>query len=319
MRGVKNIIQQLIDQGEELLYNLPNKSDYKVREKNIGDKYRLDEPVVSIKGELIGIGAGELVSSIFGSGGKFGKSVASKVVKNQYLMQRDNEIKQLHNEYDSRYREYEARYKNWFSESVKAIELTASSSSLQKLKDSKLKVRLETRLRGGISALNHSVTFLEKQPQKETKLIKTGEPLKGRRALKKFIQKAKKYVKIQEPYPTSEILDIVEATATNVKCILLLGTFNSKRDKEQFVKNLALLRKAGRNIDVLSIKCPKTAPFHDRFLISEENGLTTGTSLSGLGIRDSVVTELNEWMDIEERFDEYIEKTIEIIEEVKKN
>ena len=124
--------------------------------------------------------------------------------------------------------------------------------------------------------------------------------------IKNFIKNAKKYVKIQDPYPSSELLEIIEATTPNVKNILLLGPFLNNKEKEIFEKNLKLLRKTGRNIEVLSIKYNKTAPFHDRFLISEKKGITTGTSLSGLGIRDSVITELNEWKDIEKRFDEYM-------------
>ena len=101
MQNIKDKIQQLIVQGDGLLHNIPKKSDYKSIEKNIKDKYRRNEPVSSIERELISIGAGELVSSIFGSGKKLGKSVASKAIKNQYLMQRDNEIRQLHQEYYS--------------------------------------------------------------------------------------------------------------------------------------------------------------------------------------------------------------------------
>jgi len=306
MQNIKDKIQQLIVQGDGLLHNIPKKSDYKSTEKNIRDKYRLNEPMASIERELISIGTGELVSSIFGSGKKLGKSVTSKAIKNQYLMQRDNEIRQLHQEHDSRCRECELRYNNWYSESVRTIGLTTSDSSLKKFKDSKLKSRLEARLKWSLQALNQTLSYLERPPQKETLLIKTGEPLKGRKALKEFVQRAKKYVKIQEPYPTPEILEIVEETPANVKSMLLLGPFKNNKDKEMFEKNLALLRKTGKIIDVLSIKCPKTAPFHDRCLISEKKGITTGTSLSGLGMRDSVVNELNEWMDIEKRFDEYM-------------
>ena len=221
-------------------------------------------------------------------------------------MQRDNEIRQLYQQFDIHYRESEQRYNNWSSEAVQAIKLSKCFYCLKKFTDSKQKVKLETRLRGGIVALNQALNYLEKSPQKETLLIKTGEPLKGRRVLKEFLGKAKAYVKIQEPYPTHEILETLEDATTNIKCQLLLGPFNNMEAKEKFEKNLALLRKAGRNIEVVSIKCGKTAPFHDRFLISEKKGISTGTSLSGLGMRDSIITGLNEWKDIEKRFDGYM-------------
>ena len=85
----------------------------------------------------------------------------------------------------------------------------------------------------------------------------------------------------------------------------------TKRDmlqkiKGEFEKNLALLRKTGKNIDVLSIKIDLTTPFHDRFLITKKRAITTGTSISGLGMRDSVITGLKDWKDIEKRFDEYM-------------
>jgi len=299
-------IKKIIAEGENLLQIIPKKSDYKTKEKAIKDKYRSNEPLNAVGRELLSTGAGEIASQIFGTQKKTGKSLASKVLKNQNLIQQQNEINCLWQDYSIRFRDCDYNYNRWFSESVILIELTKSASCLNKFKDSKLKTRLETRLHCGLLVLNQTMHYLEKSIKKETLLIKTGEPLKGRRILKNFIKEAKKYVKIQEPYPTPEILEIVEDISEDVKSTLLIGGFKNDKDKEIFAKNLALLRKSGREIDVLSIRGLSTVPFHDRFLISEKKGIATGTSLSGLGMRDSIITELNQWADIEKRFDEYM-------------
>lgn len=306
MEEIKNKIQQLIVQGESQLQNIPKKSNYKASERNIREKYRQNEPANSIGREIISLGAGELVSSLLGTGKGIGRSVASKSLRNQYRMQRDNEIRQLYQEYNIRHNETEQLYRSWSSDAIQVIGQTKCQSCEKKFNDSKEKVKLETRLRVGIAALNQTLNYLEKPLKKETLLIKSGEPLKGRKALKDFMERVKGYAKIQEPYPTPEILETIEDASDGVKCVFLLGPFKNLKEKGKFEKNLALLRKAGREIDVVSIGCPKTAPFHDRFLISKKRGITTGTSLSGLGIRDSVITELNEWKDIEKRFDEYL-------------
>lgn len=299
-------IQKIIADGENLLQIIPKKSDYKTKEKAIKDKYRSNEPLNAVGREILSNSAGEIASQIFGTQKKTGKSLASKVLKNQILIQQQSEINGLWQDYSIRFRDCEYNYNKWFSESVKIIELTKLTLYLNKFKDSKLKTRLETKLNYGLLVLNQTLHYLEKPHKKETLLIKTGEPLKGRKILKDFIKDVKEYVKIQEPYPTQEILEIVEDISENVKSILLIGGFKNDKDKEIFTKNLALLRKSGREIDVLSIRCLNTAPFHDRFFISEKTGITTGTSFSGLGMRDSIITELNEWVDIEKRFDEYM-------------
>lgn len=306
MEEIKNKIQQLVVQGESQLQNIPKKSNYKTSEKNIREKYRQNEPADSIGREVISRGAGELVSSLFGTGKGIGRSVASKTLRNQYRMQRDNEIRQLYQEYTIRHNEAEQRYRSWSSDAIQAIVQTKCQSCKKKFKESKEKVKLETRLKWGINSLNQTLNYLEQPIKKETLLIKSGEPLKGRKALKDFMEGVKGYVKIQEPYPTPEILETIEDALDGVKFIFLLGTFKNLKEKGKFEKNLALLRKVGKEIEVVSIGCPKTAPFHDRFLISKKRGITTGTSLSGLGIRDSVITGLNEWKDIEKRFDEYM-------------
>ncbi len=306
MEEINKQIRQLTVQGESLLQNIPKKSDYKAREKHVKAKYRQNEPADSIGRDIISRGAGEMVSSIFGTGKRIVRSATSKALRSQYLAQRDNEVMQIRQEYNFRSNEAEQRYRSWSSAAVQAIELTRCGPCLKKFNDSKQKVKLETRLRGGINALKQAVNYLEKTPKKETLLVKAGEPLKGRRALKEFIGNAKEYIKIQEPYPTPEILETVEGTSASAKCMLLLGPFNNRAEKDKFEKSLALLRKAGRDIEVVSIKCKKSAPFHDRFLISEKRGIITGTSLSGLGLRDSVITELDNWGDIEKRFDGYM-------------
>ena len=104
MKNIKEKIKQLIVQGERLLDNIPKKTDYKIREKHIKDKYRSNEPAALIGREIISYGAGELVSDIFGAKKTTGKYLAKKVLKNQYQIQRDEEIKQLWQEYDNRCR-----------------------------------------------------------------------------------------------------------------------------------------------------------------------------------------------------------------------
>ena len=136
MENIKKKIKEHIIQGEGLLNNIPKKSDYKIREKQIKDKYRSNEPVDLIGREVLSYGAGEIVSDIFGVKKEIGKSLASKVLKNQNLIQRDREISQLQKEYENISREYEKRYENWFSEALKIVKLTKCLSCFNNFKNS---------------------------------------------------------------------------------------------------------------------------------------------------------------------------------------
>ena len=307
MEDMKTFIQSLKSQGEQLLIRIPLKKDFKEQEMVIKKQYA--HPIARGGKHLISAGLGEIASSVFGTGKGIAKKWASQSIKQAQENQISQEKQRLWGNYNRRVSESEAGYKAWFSSAEGAIKSINSTQCLKKLRATKQKTKLETKIKSAISALDFALDYLEEPEHiKKVALIKSGEPLKGRDMLREFLKGAKKYVKIQEPYPDTELLRLLEGISPSVKVQLLLGPLNKKEGT--FKRELDLLRKTGMQIDVVSINSGPSSPFHDRFMIHETSAISIGTSIQGIGLRDSTINELTEWDEIEKRFDEYFDGNI---------
>lgn len=304
MEYIKQKLQQLINQGEGLITQIPKHEDYKSQERNTINRYRQEDIKNSFGREIISEGAGEFISSLLGTGKRSAKSITSNALRNQHIAQKNIEIRRLWDSYEFRAKEVESKYGSWVSEVENFVSNGMFRSYLVKFNTSKRKIKLETKINHALSVLKEILDNLDRSYSESTSvLVKAGEPLKGREKLKEFAKKSEEYLKIQDSYPTPEILQIVEAAPTNIKTVLLLGPIC---DKKTFEEHLALLRKSGRVIEVTILDYLSRAPFHDRFMMSKNAAVSLGTSLAGLGFRDSTIIELHQWADIEKRFDEYI-------------
>lgn len=163
--------------------------------------------------------------------------------------------------------------------------------------------RLDTRVRRCL-ALLEALQAVE-PAHKSVLLVKAGQPLTGRAHLQEILAQAQTYVKIQEPYPSTDLLLLIESLAPSVRCTLLIGPVEKK--SAQFREQLDLLRKAGRSIVVKTIANKEgKAPFHDRFVMTERKCFAIGSSVSGLGLRDSAIIEVPNRAEIEKQFDLYM-------------
>ena len=309
MDKLKEQINSLITQGERLKSRILSSVWYNSRKSEIITKYRAQQPLNSVTSGLMSYGAGEIVSSLFGTKKRKAKAFTNKILKNSIKQQQEKEINLLKNQFENHNRNLENQYISWFSEIKRISSLQESETISNKILNSQYKFKLETRLNQGINGLKKLIDQIdkkEKKPQNKSLLIKSGEPLKGKDSLIDFLCQSKIYVKIQEPYPSKELLRLIEETDYygNIKIQLLIGKFN-KDQKDIFEQELSLLRKAGKTIEVVSIIGENSSPFHDRFFINEKLCISLGTSIGGLGLRDSTIHYLNEWSQIEERFDKY--------------
>lgn len=310
MNKLKEDIKSLITQGERLKSQILSPDWFKSRKSEIIAKHRNQQPLNSVTSGLLSYGVGELVSSLFGTGKRKAKSVTNKILKNNIKQQQEKEINILKNQFESHNRNLENQYIFWFNEIKRISSVQGFETISNRILDSQYKSKFDTRLNQAINVLKNLIDQIDRKennPKNKSLLIKSGEPLKGKDSIIDFLHQSKIYVKIQEPYPSKELLRLIEETDSygNIKIQLLIGKFN-RNQKGIFEQELSSLRKTGKDIEVISIIGENSPPFHDRFIINEKSCISLGTSISGFGLRDSTINYLSEWSQIEEQFDKYL-------------
>lgn len=313
MDKIKEQIQVLITQGERLKPQILGNDWLKSQKLVILDKYKSSNPGNNMTLDLMSGGIVGLASNLLGVRKKNAKSMTKNILKNNLQKQKQKEIDALKSQFDNHNHNIKFQYNSWFNE-IKRISSTKGFETINhQILESHHKVKLETKLIHGINGLKRMVDQIDKNQQISSNtplLIKYGEPLKGKDEILSFLNQSKIYLKIQEPYPSKELLRLIEEINQNygnLKIQLLIGKFG-KNQKEVFKQELSILRKTGKNIEVVSVTGENSSPFHDRFIINEKSCISTGTSINGLGLRDSTIHYLDNWDSIEERFDEYFYK-----------
>jgi len=312
MEDIKSQINQLIEEAKSIAKHIPDKSAYKNTEMEIKGNYKQRKPLISASTGILGKELGREISSMLGGRNNIAKNFITQTLRNKQQDNINQEINNLWRQYAIKVEESKRVYENWYNRVLDTIKSTDLNHYITKLEASKQKLKLETKLRQGISTLRYMLNLLENPSKfKKTLLIKTGEPIKGRDEIIRFMQKSNSFIKIQDPFVKRELLRIIEEIPASIKVQILTGVIDQK---DKFKEELKLLRKSGRNVNVVSIlaemKDNKNAPFHDRFILTDNSAIKLGTSISGYGLRDSTITELNTWAEIEKRFDEYIEGKI---------
>ena len=205
MNQLKEQIKSLITQGEKLKSQILPSDWFKSKKSEIITNYRSQQPLNSVTSGLVSYGAGELVSSIFGTGKRKAKSVTNKFINNNIKQQQKRDIDFLKKQFESRNRDLESQYVIWFSEVKRISSLQGFVTITDKIHDSQYRLKLETKLNQGINGLKKLIDGIDKKennPSNKSLLIKSGEPLKGKDSILNFLQQSKIYLKIQESYPS---------------------------------------------------------------------------------------------------------------------
>ncbi len=299
-------IPNLISRGEAILSRLPNRTDRANARARIRSKYRrMNAPGVLTR-EFASLVVGDAWKEVTGSDGRIGQRLASNHFKQKENEQRDLELENL--ERGFRYQDQTTKiiFNEWFFDSENVITNTQYLPAIRQFQGAKHAIKQQTKIHLTLKALHKLAEYdADTTPHKQSVLIKRGEPIKGLSHIENFLKLSKEYVKIQDPYPSLELLSIIEATPLHVPVSLLIGEIDPKT-KSRFEERINLLRKAGRNITVTKLLLGQKAPFHDRFFITEKTCIAMGTSASGLGLRDSLISEVPR-TDIEQRFNEFFD------------
>lgn len=290
-------LELLLAEGNSLLTSLPISTHFRSREREIKQQYQANNPAATAGRNLVSYGLGAIFS---GGGRRTVQSVTSQVLRSRRTQEKEQALQEIRRQEQAHQAEAERIYGAWLVR-VRSL-LETDEVALRKLLEISRSTRLETRLKKGVHLLER---LKDSSSRKVSSLILSGEPLRGRSLLQEVAGGAILYVKIQEPYPSTELLSFVETLPQSVRCTLLIGVLDNK--KKNFERDLELLRKTGRGIVVVQLlNAMGKAPFHDRFLITEKKCVSLGTSFSGLGVRDALIHEVSNKREIEERFDSYV-------------
>lgn len=152
----------------------------------------------------------------------------------------------------------------------------------------------------------------------EVVLFTSGNQVGAIEALKRILDKARVSIKILDPYFGNDDSDwdIFEEVATNIEIKILTSLEFRRKSPINFQSSLGALKSEIRKSAVMSIfseikiggskrnKCP----FHDRyFIVDDKDVWSIGTSINGLGKRDSSIIKLdqNNCEEIIARFNYY--------------
>jgi hypothetical protein len=153
----------------------------------------------------------------------------------------------------------------------------------------------------------------EPGPKSQTRLpgdsifIKKGKPASGFAVLAEWLRSASGYLKLQDPYGSIELLALTEEVPRDLEVRLLISEINKRK---LFAETLAAVRKTGRRIRVIQlVDKSEKSPFHDRWIFTQGDARLLGTSLSGIGRKDTTISAPVSWADEERQFDLYFDGT----------
>lgn len=290
-------MKNLVNEGTIILENFPNKSHLAEKIRQVRQQYKRGNPANLPK--LFGI------RNLFGT-----RRIPSEAewishgLQINHQINLNREIEQCRFNFNVRLSQLESRFAQWYPSAFEVLQLAGFKELVPQLINAKSISRLDSKFRKGIAVLEKALHFLtdEDYLQKPV-LIEKGHPLAGLSRVKSILQDCTPFVKIQEPYADMELLEVLEAVKMDVKISLLLG--KTACPKEKFIKGLDKLKKSGRQIEAVFIVDGANAPFHDRYIFSGKKAFSLGTSMNGLGLRDSGIIPLSEWNEFEAKFNEY--------------
>jgi hypothetical protein len=124
-----------------------------------------------------------------------------------------------------------------------------------------------------------------------TWLIESGKVFSGKKLLQEIlIPNLRSDIKICDPYCGTRLLDLFSEIKQNCKISLLTQTIEHK---EQFKRELKDFLKEFSQIKI-EVKIFSGSILHDRYIISNGNCWSIGTSLKDLGKKDAIITRLDD-------------------------
>lgn len=273
-------------------------------------KQRADEGT-EISKALISKGAGAVAKELFESpfigrlGRKITKSALDQKQKEQHLIQERG--------IDSQHRSLVQSIRAFLcSISVKRKNLEGPNSDKQvaKLDRAQEFVKVVTRIKRTVLALRsiakkpliHNKDIPVRSIAKEV-ILSPGEPYTASRKIKEILEGTRGYVKIIDPYVDETTLDFLLSIPKGLP-IKLLTAFTGGKDKERRFKRECKRFKAERPEFEIR-KCNRKL-IHDRFILTQAQGWSVGSSIKDIGKKLSMIKEISEKSknEAEKKFDE---------------
>jgi len=124
-----------------------------------------------------------------------------------------------------------------------------------------------------------------------TWLIESGKVFSSKKLLQEIlIPNLGSNIKICDPYCGTRLLDLFSEIKQNCKISLLTQTIEHQ---EQFKRELKDFMKEFSQIKI-EVRIFSGSTLHDRYIISNSNCWSTGTSLKDLGKKDAIITRLGD-------------------------
>ena len=324
-------ILHLINDGKNLASTIPTMKQRKemirqARKKAIG--FGIVDTATREIGKGVG---GELfagAAKFIGLNARAGRRVGSVAGSNLAIRARDNRIALAENDaasqYDSMCKLWQDKASTWLNSTIILIstiyqnysKLPATPQNLStKFRKQYGHMLLNTQIRRALLLLenlyNFPETYLEEkelrvrmtiQKTKNSIFIKQGHYASGFVKLEEIAYRAKNELLWQDPYLSIDHMLILKNAPQKCQIRLLVGGSTSS---SEILSMLRTLKIQGRKIEVRWLKPTGSAPpFHDRFLLTDNESWHVGTSAGGIGIRDCAMTAINDSHEIRKRFEE---------------
>jgi len=260
---------------------------------------------------IISEGAAALAADLFESslagklGRKLTKSILNQKQKNQLLVQ-EHSIESQHNSLVQNVRTFIS------SVSLKRNKLKEPNSYelIAKLDRAQEFAKVDTRIKRTITALrgiankqliyNKDIQALE--TVKEV-IIPPGEPFTSSLKLKEIFRSVQGYAKIIDPYVDERTLEFLISIPKGLQIKVLTEHTGGEEKERQFKRACQRFKTERPKFEIRKCK-PKL--IHDRFLLTQTQGWSIGSSLKDIGKKLSMIKEISTQSknETEKKFDE---------------
>jgi len=293
--GIRNRLEQFIWSESSLLDDL-----FKLKDGEKGSeatKVVLEEIAASVAGRL-------------------GKKVARSVMdqkQDQFIYVEESKIEGRHYHIVQEMRDFLSAV----SEARKDLTEPNSHRLTAKIDKAQDYVKIRTRIEHTIRALesiaNKQLVYNSEIPiQPEDIIVRPQKPFTAKARLRNVLKSLKGYVKIIDPFVDVETLDVLMDIPPAVPIRVLTVNMGGKSREKRFLRECRLLKIERPTFELR--KCdPKLV--HDRFILDENRGWNSGSSLKDIGKKMSTINRLSSEnrKDTEEIFDEIWSDSIKIV------
>lgn len=305
---IKNRLEQYIRREQALLNKF---SQLKKQRKDVGGE---------IGRTIIGEGVAAFAADLFESslagrlGRKATKALLEQKRKEQLLIQERN----IENQHDFLVQSVRALLSS-MSSMRKNLKEPNSSKLVAKLDRAQEFVKVDTRIRRTITALrgiaNKSLIYNKQTPVQQIVkevIVPPGKPFTGAMKLKEVLRSVQGYAKIIDPYVDETTLEFLINIPKGLP-IKVLTEYTGGKEKERRFKR-ACQRFRTERLYLQVRKC-KPKLIHDRFILTQTQGWSIGSSIKDMGKRLSMIKEISSQTkrEAEKVFDQIWSKSINLI------